>query len=1045
MLLQLRPRRGSARVGSQVAAVSKRVSHLVVVEMLMLGLLLAGLAWVSPAVGLAAADNGLTAQQVVAPHGTRLRSTDSQQVLSMAVALKAQDDAALNSFLQELYSPQSAAYHQYLTPAQFTSRFFDATARAQVDSFLTGKGLAVKDNGVGSLVNFSGTVAQAQAAFGVSIGDYQEASGRIFYSNDLTPALPAALAGSIVGVFGLDNYEQFQNHLARPNATANLKPNTGTPTGCTGAVTASNNYGSYTPNQFAAAYNFTQLYSANFKGQGQTVALFELSDYRDSYAAAFQTCFGSAVPLTRVKVDGGGLLDDGEVEVELDIDVVVGMAPQLGSLLVYTSPNNFTSYLNQYQKIASDNTASVVSSSWGICEARATSSLFNSENTIFQQMAAQGQSIFVASGDEGAEGCRGNTTTISVVDPASQPYVTGVGGTNLAINTDNTYKQEVVWNQYSSGYGAGGGGISSYWAKPGFQTGPGTSNSYSNGKRQVPDVTADGDPYTAYTVYARGSFTAIGGTSAAAPLWAAGTVLVNQKLGGRMGFANPVIYSIFNSAPIAYHDITVGDNCYDPSCGGGAPNSGSGKYPATAGYDQASGVGSFNLGTFAARVAPPPPAYLYNLPFLANNAYNYSSFVAIQNIGGAAAHINLNYYGGNGTFIASDAVCTTLAANAECLPNNRLPGGSTGQGIIGSDQPLNVIVSEATPFGGSAYVVSSGSSSTLIEPFAFKNAFGSFNSLYFIFNAGAATTATVTFYSANGTAVGGATQNVSIAAHAGATVRQDGASGLADGFNGYAIITGAAGSQLSAQVLEYNVATNFAAVANAQPLTAAQATLFAPGIFNNAFGFSTGFNVINPNNAAVTVSITYNNGTDGTALTSAAFVMPPHSVQGVFQGGTGTGLPVAGLPAGFSGSAQISATGGGVLVNVNEDGGVTGTGSRRSGVYVADASGSNRVALPVIAKNGLGFTTGLTILNTSNGPLSGSLQYQDTNGNAVGSPNVFTNLPAHASQLFYQGDLPIGSFYGTAVITKTAGADNSLIVTTNAQSASFFYTYTEPN
>ena len=166
MLLHLRPRHVSARVGSQVAAVSKRVSHLVVVEMLMLGLLLAGLAWVSPAVSLAA-DNGLTTQQAVAPHGTRLRSTDSQQVLTMAIALKAQDAAALNSFLQELYNPQSAVFHQYLTPAPFTSRFFDATVRAQVVGFLNSKGLTVKDSGVGSLVNFSGTVAQAQAAFGV--------------------------------------------------------------------------------------------------------------------------------------------------------------------------------------------------------------------------------------------------------------------------------------------------------------------------------------------------------------------------------------------------------------------------------------------------------------------------------------------------------------------------------------------------------------------------------------------------------------------------------------------------------------------------------------------------------------------------------------------------------------------------------------------------------------------------------------------------------------------------------------------------------------
>ncbi|MGZ4123537.1 MAG: S53 family peptidase, partial [Tumebacillaceae bacterium] len=196
-------------------------------------------------------------------------------------------------------------------------------------------------------------------------------------------------------------------------------------------------------------------------------------------------------------------------------------------------------------------------------------------------MATQGQSVYAASGDSGAYDC--GTSTLDVDNPANDPYVTGVGGTKLTLS-GGAYSSEKVWSNtlYSEG---GGGGISRVYSKPSWQTGTGTTNSYSNGMRQVPDVSADADPSSGYSIYSAGSWTVYGGTSCAAPLWAGITAVNNQYAASKskpnLGQANPTLYSKFNTTQTyaPYHDITSGSNLY---------------YPATTGYDQASGIGSPN-------------------------------------------------------------------------------------------------------------------------------------------------------------------------------------------------------------------------------------------------------------------------------------------------------------------------------------------------------------------------------------------------------------------------------------------------------------------
>jgi len=604
-----------------------------VLAVLMLGASLYSLA------GATAAADPLIAQTPTPKTQPRIGRSNAQATVPLSVALKPVDENALNTFLAQLSDPQSPQYHKYLTPRQFTDRFFAPADRAQVVSFLTGKGLTVTDTGVGALVDASGSVANVERAFSVALSDYRDTDGRVFRAGDRTPALPGSVAAKITGVVGLDNSARPVSRLARRpvptssggggNSAAPRAQSPHAATGCAAGLTTAA-VGGYTPNQLATAYNFDGLYTSGYRGEGESIALFELDDYADENVAAYQSCFGSSVDVRRVPVDGGAVLGQfpfGQAEAELDIDVIVGMAPRLSHLYVYSSPINDlnTETLRQYQRIADDNFASIVSTSIGGCEQDDTSAFRNAENTIFRQMAAQGQTIFDAIGDSGSQSCLATSGYNGIVADSvgSQPWVTGVGGTTLTLDpATNAYTSERVWNNFAQfGGGATGGGISQFWARPDWQAGPGVINAYSDGKRESPDVSANADPQTGYIFYTEDAascpfytgnpsattcFEIVGGTSASAPLWAAATALTNQVMTangvGRLGFANPTIYALFRAQPTLFHDVTQGDNCDSAACfvAGSAP--GTGIFPATPGYDMTTGVGTLDAGRFARAV-----------------------------------------------------------------------------------------------------------------------------------------------------------------------------------------------------------------------------------------------------------------------------------------------------------------------------------------------------------------------------------------------------------------------------------------------------------
>jgi hypothetical protein len=292
-----------------------------------------------------------------------------------------------------------------------------------------------------------------------------------------------------------------------------------------------------------------------------------------------------------------------------------------------------------------------------------------------------------------------------------------------------------------------------------------------------------------------------------------------------------------------------------------------------------------------------------------------------------------------------------------------------------------------------------------------------------------------------------ATKSFSVGAKQNYTLDQTAASSnLPVGFSGWAQISSPTGSTLVAQVLEQNAAIRYVSIVNAQ--AGGSSAIYAPAIFNNAYGaFITGADIVNINSTPVTVSVTYY-GPTGTAFPAAPYTLPGYAVTSIYHGGTGAGNGVynTGLPSGFVGAASITSQGGKVIVAVNEFGGYTSAGTTESGTYSGAGAGNSVVGLPVMANNGFGYTTGNTVFNTSNQTVNATLQYYNLDGTSAGTVQTLSLAP-NASKAFYQGDPAQGlasGFYGVAVLTQTGGPANSLIDTTNAVSANFFYTYVEP-
>ncbi|MHB8458094.1 MAG: protease pro-enzyme activation domain-containing protein, partial [Acidimicrobiales bacterium] len=561
------------------------------------------------------------------PRGAKLLGAlASSTPLRIEVRLQPRDPAALAKFATEVSTPGSPLYRRYLSAGKFPFVFGPVpTSIHAVEVALTSKGLrvgALSGNHLG--LSVSGTAGQIGKAFSLSFRQYK-IGGRTAFANTAAPKLPGSIASFVQGVIGLDNLYRAQNFAMpgrRSQHPRSITPHvvTGGPQPCAAAVSAAPNWSAYTADQFASAYKFSSLYQAQAPdlGAGATVALFELAPNSTSDIANYQACYRTSTSVSYTQVDGGsGASGTGAgIEPTLDIEEIIGLAPK-ANVDVYQGPNTNTGLIDTYSAIVTNDTAQVVSTSWGTCEPQAGSSIPAAENTLFQQAAAQGQTVLAAAGDSGSTDCTNSSgsplSNLAVDDPASQPYVTGVGGTYMtAIGPPPT---ERVWNESANSAGAGGGGISQNWPMPSYQASAPTSlnviNANSSGTpcaaatgsycRQVPDVSAAADPYSGYLIYYTGTgdggstgWVGIGGTSMAAPIWAAFAALTDASstcAGPPIGFANPALYGIAGSSAYSgsFQDITTpGNNDYAPSGYLG------GLYPTANGYSMATGLGTPN-------------------------------------------------------------------------------------------------------------------------------------------------------------------------------------------------------------------------------------------------------------------------------------------------------------------------------------------------------------------------------------------------------------------------------------------------------------------
>ncbi len=607
-------------------------------------------------------------------------ATSTQQRVSLTIGLRVPNQTGLTQYVQDISRPGSANYHRYLTASQYEGVFSPSKATySALERYLQSAGFTITHTYNNRLlIAFSGTVAQVNAAFGITLKNYTAPDGTSYYSNDTDPQLPTWLVQDVQSIAGLNNAVRL--HHPPLHARTDRVIHDPLTTTCPGHDTQ----GRYlTADQMATAYNLDALYNAGIHGEGQTVALFELDTFTMSDLTAYAACYGHSHTSIQTVVAGSSAVssDSGIVETELDAQVVLSAAPQLGRLVIYESGNNEADRLAQWAQIVQD-AVPVVSTSWGDCEQNIDSTEIQQENTLFTAAAAQGQTVFAASGDSGSAGCAFDTngstqpfTGVNAGDPGSQPFVTSVGGTTLSIDSSTSaYSGEVTWNNAPSGQysgGASGGGISMYWTAPAWQSAPNVHNGDSSGTpcnapsgsicRETPDVSLHADPNNGYLIYCTATqagcdptkpWNSIGGTSAAAPMWAAMMAMTNEmsvRQGGfNIGFVNPLLYQIGNDATKyanSFHDITSGNDDYN--------SLNSGKYAAASNYDMATGLGSYkayslatNLVTLAlsqkpTRVSPANTTWYFAEGSVGNG---FQEYLTLQNPSvSQSATVNITY------------------------------------------------------------------------------------------------------------------------------------------------------------------------------------------------------------------------------------------------------------------------------------------------------------------------------------------------------------------------------------------------------------------
>lgn len=614
---------------------------------------------------------------------TPVKRLAETQRMNLAIALPVRNPQGLSALLRKLYDPTDPNYRHWLTPAQFAAQFGPTQADYEaVTSFAKAHNLTVtRRYGNRLVLDVNGAVADIEKTLHVTMRVYQHPTeARTFYAPDSEPSLDLAIPISHIG--GLDNY-------ARPRPHSEIMPaNAPKPLG---ANTGSGVEGFYVGRDFRAAY----APSVSQYGSGQKVALLQFDGYEASDISLFESYAGEPnVPLTTVLLDGYDgtpASTDGQLEVSLDIQMAISMAPSASGIIVYEAgPDGIWDDI--LSQIASDDFAKQVSCSWS--EEGATDD--PEADGYFAEMASQGQSFFCASGDSDAY-------TGMLPFPQDNPYITEVGGTTLTVTgTGGPWSSETVWN-WGGGTGSSGG-TSEQYPIPVWQTATSMmTNGGSTTMRNTPDVALVGDNVL---VVMGGLGYGVGGTSCAAPLWAGFTALINQKaLYSKrpvVGFINPSVYRLASSSgyAAAFHDITTGNNTSPTS-----PN----QFYAVSGYDLCTGLGTpTGAATINALALAPDNLALSFGSLLSSGTAgvgfspNSATFTLVNNGTSSlswtarATQPWLSLSATNGTLAASGSTTVTASINANA---NVLGTGTDTDTISFTDVATNFIQTRPVTLG----------------------------------------------------------------------------------------------------------------------------------------------------------------------------------------------------------------------------------------------------------------------------------------------------------------------------------------------------------
>jgi hypothetical protein len=586
--------------------------------------------------------------------------------MSLHFTLSAEQQAAINQLLADQQDPASPRYHQWLTPQQYAAQFgLSSSDIAKVTAWLTGQGFTVTGvaNG-GDFITFSGSVAQVQTAFATSIHSLA-LNGETHFANVTSISVPSAFAGVVGAVSGLHDFR------LKPRVhTSFVKPNFTSSVSGSHFIAPGDIYTIYDMNPLLSSTSLPGA-NMTIAVTGQVdISLYDVNTFRAASglnvnpptvqvvpSAVYGGCDpGTPTSYNLACVGKNPPTSNDLAESSIDVEWSGAMAPY-ATVLFVTSQDVFLSM----QYAIDTNAAPIVTTSYGNCEAAWGTTDMNMANQFSQQANVQGQTILAAAGDSGATDCDSSSEAsasegLAVDFPASSPFVTALGGTGFSgdvaatgsgstwgatqywkgtsgsdvIGSAISYIPEAVWNDASAGYfGGGGGGVSSFFTKPAWQVETGASGMTSlvpaDGARDVPDLSLNASDTHDSFLYCVGvvsgvscgngfrisatnnGLTVAGGTSFDSQIFGGMLALIEQKIGSKIGNANPTLYALGNKAAYynptttsVFHDVTSGNNAILCTVGStDCPTGGSIGYSAGTGYDLATGWGSVDLNNLA--------------------------------------------------------------------------------------------------------------------------------------------------------------------------------------------------------------------------------------------------------------------------------------------------------------------------------------------------------------------------------------------------------------------------------------------------------------